>query len=68
MTQTRDHVPREAVDLSIECHSCGHQAGGYTLGELMVDHGWRAHSTGVGQRLFVMCGTCTETYEQRRAA
>jgi hypothetical protein len=63
-----DHVPREAVDLSIECHSCGHMAGGYALGELMVEQGWRAHSTGLGQPLFVMCGDCTETYEQRRAA
>jgi hypothetical protein len=40
-----DHLPRETVDLSIECGSCGHIAGGYALGELMVEQGWRAHST-----------------------
>jgi hypothetical protein len=62
-----DHIPADALN-ALECHACGHQASGYQMGELVVDHGWRLHSTGVGRPLFVMCGECVEDYEQRRAA
>jgi hypothetical protein len=63
-----DHIPREAVDLEIECHSCGHTMSGYQMGELVVEHGWRLHSVGLGRPLFVMCGECEAEYGERRAA
>lgn len=62
-----DHIPPEVLT-GPECHSCGHQTSGYQMGELVVDHGWRLHSVGLGRPLFVMCGDCEDSYAERRAA
>lgn len=55
------------TDCEFECHSCGHTTTGYQMSELMVEHGWRLHSTGLGRPLFVMCGGCEQAFERRRA-
>jgi hypothetical protein len=61
------HLPARVLsDCDVECHSCGHATTGYQMGELIVDHGWRLHSTGVGRAMFIMCADCEQTYEKRR--
>lgn len=66
-----DYLPMSALtddtatSCSFECHSCGCTVAGYQMGELIVDHGWRLHSTGYGRPYFVMCGNCVEHYKER---
>lgn len=53
---------------TFECDACNCQMIGYPMRELMVDHGWRLHSAGRGERFFVMCGDCEKAYAARREA
>lgn len=59
-----DLIPPEALH-GLECHGCNHATTGYQLGELVVDHGWRLHSRGVGRPLFILCGDCQARYSAR---
>lgn len=52
-------------DCEFECHSCGYATTGYQMGELMVEQGWRLHSTGKGKPFFVMCGDREERYSEK---
>jgi len=63
-----DHIPAGTVSEHHTCDCCDHEASGYQMGELVVDHGWRLHSTGVGKPLFVLCGDCEARYAERWAA
>ena len=60
-------VEERITDYDIECHACLNVVSGYPMAELVVEHGWRLHSTRRGQPHFVMCADCERKYEERRA-